>query len=138
MLSGINELLLNGPITQMQFWTAATVTQSYPWWIWKLIPVKLEDASASSRSSSVTLDPDHPPPFDGNATGQSATHVQHAESEHDDLGTVVTEVTTTVITTRKDVESKTHNDFRFFCPCMVFSCLCLILVSLQSTNWIPK
>jgi len=40
------------------------------------------------------------PSYEGLATGQSSTHTQHAESEHDDFRTV-TVVTTTVITTRK-------------------------------------
>ena len=39
------------------------------------------------------------PPYDGDGSGQSSTRAQHAESEDDDFGTVVTEVT--VVTTRK-------------------------------------
>ena len=41
------------------------------------------------------------PSYDGLASGQSSTRTQHAGSERDDFGTVVTEVTTTVTTTRK-------------------------------------
>ena len=37
-------LLLNSFTAQVQFWTAATVTEPYAWWIWKLIPVNVEDA----------------------------------------------------------------------------------------------
>jgi hypothetical protein len=46
------------------------------------------------------------PSYDGTA-GQSSTRAQHTESEHDEFGTVVTEVTTvtvatnTLVTTRK-------------------------------------
>jgi len=41
------------------------------------------------------------PPYDEGATaGQSSTRAQHAESERDDLGTIVTEVT--IVTTRKE------------------------------------
>ena len=44
------------------------------------------------------------PSYDGE-TGQSSTRAQHTESEHDEFGTVVTEVTTvatnTLVTTRK-------------------------------------
>ena len=59
------------------------------WWIWKLIPVKVEGVSAPSQTSS----------YDNLATGESSTHIQPAESEHDEFGTVVTEVT--IVTTRK-------------------------------------
>jgi len=38
---------------------------------------------------------------DGEAAGESSTRAQYAESERDDFGTIVTEVTTTVVTTRK-------------------------------------
>ena len=45
------------------------------------------------------------PSYDGDATGQSSTHAQHAESERDEFGTIVNEVTvvtiTSTITTRK-------------------------------------
>ena len=40
-----------------------------------------------------------PPSYDEGATGQSSVRTQVAESERDDFGTVVTEVTT--VTTRK-------------------------------------
>ena len=56
-----------------------------------------------SRSSSATRNPGSLPPYDGDATGQSATRAQHVESEHDEFGTIVTEVTvvTSTVTTRK-------------------------------------
>ena len=67
-----------------------------PWRIWKLIPVKIDSVFAppSKPLGSSSL-----PSYDDDATGQSSTYTQHAESEHDDFGTIVTEVT--VITTRK-------------------------------------
>ena len=83
----------------MQFWTAAAVTEPYAWWIWKLIPVKVEDVFPPSESPSETPGSGPLPSYDGDTVGQSST--RHAESERDDFGTVVTEVTTTVITTRK-------------------------------------
>lgn len=39
------------------------------------------------------------PPYDGNDSGQSSARTRHVESESDDFGTVVTEVT--IVTTRK-------------------------------------
>ena len=39
------------------------------------------------------------PPYDENEPGRSSSREQHMGSEHDDFGTVVTEVT--VVTTRK-------------------------------------
>jgi hypothetical protein len=61
--------------------------------------MKVEDAFMPSQSSSETLGSGFPPSYDGDATGQSSTRAQYAESEQDDFGTVVTEVTT--VTTRK-------------------------------------
>jgi len=63
--------------------------------IWILIPVKVEGGSSENLSSSSL------PAYDGEATGQSSARAQHAEYERDDFGTVVTEVTTSTITTRK-------------------------------------
>ena len=61
--------------------------------------------SAPSRSSSETLHSGSLPSYDGvdgvDIFSQSSIHVQHAGIERDDFGTVVTEVTTTIITTRK-------------------------------------
>jgi len=69
------------------------------WWIWKLIPVKVEGASAPSQPSSETIGSGPSRSHDGLTTSQSSTHAQHAESDRDEFGTVVTEVT--VVTTRK-------------------------------------
>ena len=101
MSSNTKEPLLNLFTAQINFWKAAAVTEPFSWWIWRLIPVKVEGVSAPSRPSSETLGLGSLPSYDGNATGQSSTSTQHAESEHDDFGTIVTEVTTTFITTRK-------------------------------------
>lgn len=51
------------------------------------------------RSSSETLGSRPLPPYDEDGSGQPSTRAQHAESQHDDFGTIVTEVT--VVTTRK-------------------------------------
>ena len=66
----------------MHLWTDAVL---YPWFMWRLIPVRVEDSTL--------------PQYDGDRTGQPPIHTQHAEPGHDDFGTVVTEVT--VVTTRK-------------------------------------
>jgi hypothetical protein len=68
-----------------------------PCLIWKLLPVQDEGAFTPSQSSSETSG--SPPSYGGDATGQSSTRAHHAESERDDFGTVVTEVTT--VTTRR-------------------------------------
>ena len=69
------------------------------WQIWKMIPVRVAGVSAPSWSSSETAGQGSLPSYDGLATGQSSTRTQNAESERDEYGTVVTEVT--VVTTRK-------------------------------------
>ena len=58
-----------------------------------------EEVFTPSQSSSGGLDSDSLPSYSRNATGESSTHAQHAESENDEFGTIVTEVT--VVTTRK-------------------------------------
>ena len=63
--------------------------------------MEVEGAPTPSRSSSETPGSGSPPSYGGDTTGQSPTSTQHAESERDEFGTIVTEVTTTVITTRK-------------------------------------
>ena len=67
--------------------------------------MKVGSMSTPSRSSSETLGPDFLRSYDGDTTGQSSTHAQHAESERDEFGTIVNEVTvvtiTNTITTRK-------------------------------------
>ena len=63
------------------------------WFIWELIPVRVEGVSLPSGSSFEALGSGSPPSYAGDATGQSS-RTQHTESEHDDFGTIVTEVTT--------------------------------------------
>ena len=63
--------------------------------------VEAEDVFTPAQPSSETLGLGPLPSYDGGITGQSSTHTQHAESECDGFGTVVTEVTTTLVTTRK-------------------------------------
>jgi len=64
--------------------------------------VKVEGVLSPSQSVSETLGLDYPAKLrDEDAAEQSSTRAQHAESECDDLGTIVTEVTTTTVTTRK-------------------------------------
>ena len=91
MSSDAEGLVLNSFITQMQMWTE---TKKYAWWIWRLIPVPVEDV----RSESL-------PSYDGDGIGQSSTNTQHAKSERDEFGTIVNEVTvvttTNTVTTRK-------------------------------------
>jgi len=65
--------------------------------LWRLIPVDVEDVGTPLQSSETfgsSL-----PPYNEHGPGQSSAHVQHVGSEHDDFGTVVTEVS--VVTTRK-------------------------------------
>jgi len=75
------------------------------WQTWRLIPVKIEGVSAPSQSElfgSGSL-----PPYDGDVAGQSSTHARRVDSEQDEFGTIVNEVTvvttnsTSTVTTRK-------------------------------------
>jgi len=68
------------------------------WRIWKLIPVRVEGVFGPSYSSSEAIGLGSLPSYDGD-TRQSYAPAQHAESERDEFGTVVTEVT--VVTTRR-------------------------------------
>jgi len=70
-----------------------------PWQIWRLIPVKDEGTPTPSRSSSGIAGQEFPPSYEGNAIGESSAHTQRAESQRDEFGTIVTEVTT--VTTRR-------------------------------------
>lgn len=65
--------------------------------------MKVEGKFTPSQPSSETPGSSSLPSYDGDGSGQSSTHSQHAESERDDFGTIVTEFTTntTVVTTRK-------------------------------------
>ena len=47
--------------------------------------MKVGSMSTPSRSSSETLGPDFLRSYDGDTTGQSSTHAQHAESERDEF-----------------------------------------------------
>ena len=72
------------------------------WWIWKLISVRVEGVTFTlSRPLSETVGSGSLPLYDGLTTVQppGPAHAQHVESERDEFGTVVTEVT--VVTTRK-------------------------------------
>ena len=95
---------LNSFTIQIIPWTGEG---SYAWWVWRLTPVKVERVSVPSQTSSETLGSGLPPSYHGDATGQSSTHTQHTESEHDEFGTIVSEVTvvttnsTSTVTTRK-------------------------------------
>jgi len=80
----------------VQIWTD---TEPLSWRIWKLIPVKTEVVSKPSGPSSETLNDSSSPPLYEGAGGQPSTQTQRTESEDDDFGTVVTEVT--IVTTRK-------------------------------------
>ena len=73
--------------SQMHLWTQQADREPDPVFMWKLIPVE-------------TMDQGFPPSYEGDGFGQSSTSAQHAESESDDFGTVVTEVTT--VTTRRN------------------------------------
>lgn len=75
----------------------------YTWRVWKLIPVKVEGVITPGQLLSETLGSGSLPSYDGDATEQFSTRAQHTESEHDEFGTIVNEVTvtTTTVTTRK-------------------------------------
>ena len=83
-------------------------TSYHAWKMWRLIPVKVESIPTPLQPSSETIGSGFLPPYAAPATGQSSTRTQHAESECDDFGTVVTEVTTTVTTTRKKYRVEDH------------------------------
>ena len=83
-------------LTQVMTWTE---TAPVAWFNWKLIPVKVEDLLTPSMSSSEALGSGSLPSYDEGDTRRSSTRAQH--TEHDDFGTVVSEVTTVVVTTRK-------------------------------------
>ena len=97
MLSDAEEPSLNSFTTQIFLWPGKEADAP----IWRLIPIKAEGVSTPLQQSSETLDSGLPPSYSGDTPGQSSTESQHAESERDYFGTIVTEVTTTVVTTRK-------------------------------------
>ena len=63
--------------------------------------MKVEDAPTPSRPLSEKLDSGPLPSYDGDTTGQSSARTQQIESEHDEFGTIVNEVTVVTTTTRK-------------------------------------
>ena len=98
MFTGTAEKQLNGFTTQVQFWEDRGGSDH----TWKLIPVKIEGTPTPPQPSSDTPGSDPLPSYDPGATGQSSTHTQQ-ESEKDEFGTIVSEVTvvTSTVTTRK-------------------------------------
>ncbi|KAF9649755.1 hypothetical protein BDM02DRAFT_1746311 [Thelephora ganbajun] len=102
----IHRLQLNG--IALQVLICEDKSPRYPRRIWKLIPVKVEDTLAPSQLLSEMLGSGSLPPYNGNPTGQSSTHAQRTEAEHDEFGTVVNEVT--VVTTTSTVT--THKKYR--------------------------
>ena len=91
------EVQLNGVTFQVHLCPDGSPSRA--WRIWKLVPMRIHGALTPLQSLSETLGSGSLPSYDGDATGQSSTRAQHAESERDDFGTIVTEVTT--ITTRR-------------------------------------
>ena len=81
---------LANTIPQVASWTQPG-RDSMTLLMWKLIPVGVEASETMGRGS--------PPLYEGDATGQSSARTQHTESERDEFGTIVTEVTT--VTTRR-------------------------------------
>ncbi|KAF9781721.1 hypothetical protein BJ322DRAFT_240454 [Thelephora terrestris] len=72
---------------------------TWAWQYWRLIPTEVEGNATLPQPSHESLGLDPLPPYNENEHRRSSTHAQ--ESERDDFGTVVTEVTTSIITTRK-------------------------------------
>ena len=70
--------------------------------MWKLTPVTVVGASMPPCSSFETLEPGPLPSYEKDSGG-SSIRTQHAESERDKFGTIVSEVTvlTTTVTTTK-------------------------------------
>ena len=96
MPNGTEGLSLNGFTTQIVLWIGE---EAYAWCAWVLIPAEVGGVPTPSHQPSETLGSALPPSYNGDAPGQSSTQTQHAESERDDFGTIVTEVT--VVTTHK-------------------------------------
>jgi len=64
--------------------------------MWKLIPVRAEP-----RPPNETMGEEFPPLYEGDPIGQPPAPAQRAEYERDDLGTIVTEITTVTTSTRR-------------------------------------
>lgn len=69
--------------------------------MWKLIPVRVEGVFTPLRLPSEKPNSSSLPPDNGDTAGQAPAYAQHAEFEHNDFGTVVTEVTTVTTSTRR-------------------------------------
>lgn len=68
--------------------------------------MKVENTPSPSQLLSERLGSGSPPTYDGHATEpESSTRTQHVESDHEEFGTIVNEVTvvttTSTVTTRK-------------------------------------
>ena len=86
-----NELWLTwGFTSQVQTYD---VELQYTWQMWRLVPVEVESTFTPVGSL---------PSYDGDV-GKSSTRAEYTESEHDESGVVVNEVTvvTTTVTTHK-------------------------------------
>ena len=68
--------------------------------------MKVEGVSTHSQPSSEVLGSSFPPSYSGDPIGQSSTHVQQAESEYDEFGTIVSEVTVVTITSTSTVTTR--------------------------------
>ena len=99
-LTNVQELQLNRTVFQVTLFKPEPLTG---YWIWKLLPVDVEETVTPSQSLSKMTGSDSLPSCDGDTIRKSSACTQHAESEHDGLGTVVNEVTvvTTTTTTHK-------------------------------------
>ena len=78
------------------------------WQIWRLIPAEVESVPILSSSLPGNFDSGSLPSYDGGVTGQSTTRAQHVESEREEFGTIVKEIT--VVTTDSTVT--THKMYR--------------------------
>jgi len=99
MLNDTEGLLLNGFTTQINLWEERDTL--YAWWNWKLIPVEVKGTSTPPQPPSGEPGPSSLPSYREDTSGQFSTSNQHAESERDGLGTIVSEVTVTTTTTHK-------------------------------------
>ena len=61
--------------------------------------MKVEGTSTSSRSPLETVGQEVPPSYQGDTIGEPTARAQRTESERDEFGTIVTEVT--IVTTRR-------------------------------------
>ena len=94
--TSIHKLLLSVLVSQVRIYEDTPPRAA--WRIWKLIPVKVGEVFTPSQPSFEVLGLGSLPSYDGDVS-QPPTSIQHAESESDEFGTVVTEVT--IVTTRK-------------------------------------